>query len=192
MGHRAITTCSPKNLALARRCGADEILDYNSPTCSADIKHLTRNSLKYVVDPFADIKTTVLCLNAMGRAGGRYCALEGLPGVEEVAKIKRNTVKRQVVIGAAILGAGVIRIGDGAADSGVSVPSLSESNELTAWGIQFFHSVQRLLDERRLKGHPTRLLNPTGERPFHAILEGLELLKQKRVSGEKLVVRMKM
>ncbi|KUI71840.1 Enoyl reductase LovC [Cytospora mali] len=53
------------------------------PTCAADIRAHTRNSLRLVLDCIMTTDTMRLCYAAMGRAGGRYVALE--PYSEAVA-----------------------------------------------------------------------------------------------------------
>ncbi|KAJ5708443.1 alcohol dehydrogenase [Penicillium malachiteum] len=49
-----ITTCSPHNFDLVKILGADAVFDYNSPTCGADIKALTKNRLTYAYDCTGD------------------------------------------------------------------------------------------------------------------------------------------
>lgn len=173
MGHNAITTCSPSNTELVKSYGADHVFDYHSPECAADIKKLTRNGLKYIIDPFAEVRTMSLCMDAMGRAGGRYCALEAFQ--EELHR--KNSVRRELAMGASIHGFG-IRLG-----GGYSKPP---SAEMTAWAADWFKSVQRLIDDGKLTPHPVRVLAGG----FDAILQGLDILKRKEVSAEKIVVKL--
>ena len=176
LGHRVITTCSPKNFELVKSYGADAVVDYKSPTCAQDIKKLTRNSLKYIIDPFAELKTVVLCNAAMGRTGGRYTALELFHG--DLPQVK--TIKTDLVMGQTILGAGVDPGEEGSDYAKGADP------ELRQWGIGFYQSVQRLVDEKKLRGHPLRVL----EGRFEGILKGLEMLRRREVSAQKLVVRL--
>ena len=174
LGHRAITTCSPANFDLVRSYGADAVFDYKSATCAQDIKRLTRNSLKYAIDPFAELKTMNLCYESIGRVGGRYTALEMFRG--DAPQVK--TIRKDLVMGPTILGAGV-DAGEGSDYAKGADP------ELRQWGINFYQEVQRLVDEKKLRVHPVRVL----EGRFEAILMGLGLLKRREVSGQKLVVR---
>ncbi len=57
-----------------RSYGADQVFDYNSPTCAS-----TRNNLKYAVDCIASDATLKICYSAIGRAGGQYIALNPFP-----------------------------------------------------------------------------------------------------------------
>ncbi|KAL8704421.1 MAG: hypothetical protein Q9201_002412 [Fulgogasparrea decipioides] len=176
LGHRAITTCSPMNFELVKSYGADAVFDYSSPTCAREIKQLTRNSLKYAIDPFAELKTMNICDESIGRVGGRYTALELFRG--DTPQVKR--IRRNLVMGPTILGAGV--------DAGQEGSDYAKNAdpELRQWGIGFYQRVQRLVNEQKLRVHPIRVL----EGRFDAILQGLDMLKRRVISGQKLVVRL--
>lgn len=90
-GLNPITTCSPHNFDLVKSYGASAVFDYKSETCASDIKSHTRNSLKYALDCIAEPETLQLCYACLGRAGGRYTALE--PYAEALARARPKTVK---------------------------------------------------------------------------------------------------
>ncbi|TLD07676.1 hypothetical protein PgNI_10622 [Pyricularia grisea] len=171
LGHVPIATCSPKNFALARRFGAEEVFDYNSPDCAAAIKAYTKNTLSYILDPFTDAKSVDLCYKAMGRAGGRYCCLEMYP--EYV--LQRKSIKVGFVMGPLLLGHRL------ALSQGYE---RDEDPEMRAFGVEWYKDVQKMLDRGLLKRHPIKLLGDS----FEALIEGVEMLQRKEVSGEKLVV----
>ena len=167
-----MTTCSPHNFDLVKEYGADAVFDYHSPTCAADIKAYTKNRLKRVIDPFGEAATTSLCYEAIGRAGGTYCALEQY----QESLCTRRTVKHQLVMGPAILGRGVL----------LPEPyGIEPDPKLHEWSKRFYRSLQKLIDSGKLKPLPIQLIRPGG---FHGILAGLEILKARKVSGKKLVV----
>ena len=116
-----------------------------------------------------------ICFESIGRVGGSYTALELFRGVApEVTRIKKD-----LVMGPTILGAGV--------DSGDGSDYAKDADpELRQWGIEFYQDIQRLIDKKKLRNHPVHLL----EGRFEGILQGLNLLKQREVSGQKLVVRL--
>ena len=173
LGHKPIGVCSPKNYELVRSYGAVEVFDYHSPTCAADIRAYTKNGLAYAIDPIVEAKTMQLCYSAMGRAGGRYSALEAYS--EELCT--RKVVKPDLVIGMRCFGRKV------ALDFGYE----SEGNpQDRALGIEWRDEVQKLLDEGKLKAHPIKVLPGR----YEGILKGLEMLKSKQVSGYKLVVQL--
>ena len=154
-----------------RSYGADEVFDYRSPTCVKDIRRVTRNCLKYALDPFGEIKTMSICIESIGRAGGRYSALEQFQ--EDICD--RRTVSREFTIGATIIGEGC--------DFGGNYMRPPRP-ELRVWGIAWYQSIQRLVDQNRIKAHPIRVLKGG----FDDILQGLSMLSRKEISAEKLVV----
>ncbi|KAK5635447.1 hypothetical protein RRF57_011159 [Xylaria bambusicola] len=170
-GHIPIATCSPRNFDLVKSFGAEEVFDYNNPDCAKDIKAYTKNSLSYVLDPFTDAKSIALCYGAMGRAGGRYSCLEMYPDYI----LDRKTIKVSFVMGPALLGHR-LALSDGY--------ERDEDPEMRAFGVQWYKSVQKVLDQGKIKPHPLRVLGHS----FESVLEGVDMLKRKAVSGEKLVV----
>lgn len=170
-GHVPIATCSPRNFAMVKKLGAVEVFDYSDPECGAKIKAYTKNALSYVLDPFTDAKSIALCTAAMGRAGGRYACLEMYPDY----LVERRTLKIGFVMGPALLGHRL------ELDYGYERPA---DPEMRAFGVAFFKNVQMLLDQGQLKPHPIRVL----QGPWHqAVLDGIDQLKRKAVSGEKLI-----
>ncbi|KAK8072676.1 zinc-binding dehydrogenase family oxidoreductase [Apiospora saccharicola] len=170
-GHRPIATCSPKNNDLVRGYGAEEVFDYHDPDCAQKIKSYTRNALAHVLDPFTDVKSIALCYAAMGRTGGRYACLEMYPDYV----LDRKTIKVAFVMGPALLGHQL------ALDHGYERDADPEMRE---FGVRWYQTVQHLLDHGKLRTHPLREVKGV----FQGVLEGVSMLKNKQVSGEKLVV----
>ncbi|PVH89277.1 zinc-binding dehydrogenase family oxidoreductase [Cadophora sp. DSE1049] len=171
-GMRPITTCSPKNFDLAKSYGAEAVFDYRSASAIEDIKTYTKNSLKYVLDCVSEPETMRFCYKAIGRAGGKYTALE--PFAQSLHT--RPTVQPDWVLGPTLLGKPI----------GWSPPFERQANpKMREFTLDWFKTVQNLLDEGKLRTHPVRIL--TGG--FEAALEGLDLLREKKVSGQKLVCR---
>ncbi|CEJ61260.1 hypothetical protein PMG11_09797 [Penicillium brasilianum] len=170
-GHRVITTCSPKNIDLVKSYGADLVFDYKSDTCAQDIRAATKNTLRYALDPFAEASTVRLCQDAIGRTGGRYCALEQY----QEHLCTRRTVKNDLVMGGAISG------------NGVQLPEpygIPPRPEIGNWARSWYKTVQILVDAGKLRPSPVRLLPGR----FEGVIEGLNLLKEGAISGQKLVV----
>ncbi|KAJ5579639.1 uncharacterized protein N7459_005624 [Penicillium hispanicum] len=170
-GHRVITTCSPRNFDLVRSYGADLVFDYNSPTCANDIRAATKNGLRFVLDPFAEARTLRLCYDAIGRTGGRYCALEQY----QESLCSRKTVKHDLVMGGAISG------------RGVELPEpygIPPQPEIGVWARKWYQTIQRLVDAGKMKPCPVEMIPGR----FEGILQGLDMLKMGKVSGKKLIV----
>lgn len=172
-GHKPIGVCSAKNSDLVKYYGGVKIFDYHSPTCAQDIRAYTKDSLAHIIDPMTEVKTMQLCYNAMGRGGGKYCCLEMYH--EEL--YTRRVVKPELVMGMAILGAKVVL------DFGYECEADPEKR---AFGVEWYQEIQTLLDSGRLKIHPVKILPGA----YEGILGGLKLLKNRQVSGEKLVVKL--
>ena len=173
-GLKCITTCSPKNFDLVKSYGAEAAFDYNSSTCAQDIKTYTKNTLKYVFDVIAETKTLKLCYEAIGRTGGKYTGLEVFN--ESMALNMRKTVKPDWVIGLKLPGKGVDLPG------GYGSPVDLECRK---FGTRWFETMQRLMNSGKIRSHPPRVM-PGG---IESIFDGIDLMRQKAVSGEKLVYR---
>jgi NADPH:quinone reductase-like Zn-dependent oxidoreductase len=153
--------------------GAEAVFDYRSPTCAAEIRAYTKNSLKYVLDCISEPETMQFCYACIGRAGGKYTSLE--PYAEFLHT--RPTVKPDWVLGPMILGKPI----------GWRPPFKRNGDaEVREFAVKWFKTAQRLLDEGKLKMHPVRLM-PGG---FQGVLDGMDLLRNKQISGEKLVYRL--
>ena len=169
-GLRPIATCSPHNFDLVKSYGAEEVFDYRSPTCVAEIKKHTKNSLKYVLDCISEPETMQFCYECIGRLGGRYTALEPYPASLHT----RQNVKPDWVLGPTLLGKEI---------GWIAPFSRPGDPEMKMFAVKLFKTAQRLLDEGKIKTHPLRRM-PGG---LTGVLEGMELLRKKQISGQKLV-----
>ncbi|KAJ5634293.1 hypothetical protein N7528_002135 [Penicillium herquei] len=172
-GYKVITTCSERNFDLVKSYGADLVFDYNSPTCAQDIRTAAKNTLRYILDPFAEARTVRLCQEAMGRTGGRYCALEQY----QESLCTRKAIKHELVMGGAITGRGV-RLPEP-----YGIPPRPEIGE---WARSWYQSLQKLISAGKIKPAPVEII--TGR--FEGIMNGLERLRKGEVSGKKLIVPM--
>lgn len=169
-----LATCSPHNNDLVRSYGASAVFDYRSPDAASQIRKHTRNSLKYVLDCISEPETVAFCYSCIGRSGGRYCALEPYP--EFLTQGRPKTVKHDWVLGPVVLGKKL----------GWPKPFDKEGDpEARTFAVGWFKTAQALLDGERLRTHPLRIM----EGGLESVLDGLELLRKKQVSGEKLIYR---
>jgi NADPH:quinone reductase-like Zn-dependent oxidoreductase len=170
-GYHVVATCSARNFELARSYGADAVFDHSSPTCAADIRSYTRNGLRFALDCITTPETTRLCYAALGRAGGRYVALD--PFSEAVAAT-RAVVRPDWVLGPEMVGE----------DIAWPAPHGRKGNpEARRFCEVWTRTLQRLLDRGLLRTHP-QLVRDTG---LAGALGGLEDLRSKKISGQKLV-----
>ncbi|TLS21205.1 uncharacterized protein PpBr36_10640 [Pyricularia pennisetigena] len=170
MGHEVVTTCSPHNFDLVKSYGADAVFDYHSPTCAEDIKTYTRNRLRMAIDPFGEVRTLSISQTAIGRAGGRYVAFEKY----DTSLCVRKTVNHTLVMAAAVDGLGV----------DMPEPYGREPDpKLRQWTMSFYQRLDELVSQGKLQPCPVQMLQGGWE----GIIKGLDLLRQRAVSGRKLV-----
>ena len=169
-GHTPIGTCSPRNFELVRSRGAETLFDYHVADCVDEIKRYSNNSLRYVLDCVSDAESMVFCHGCLGRMGGKYTALEPYP--EKLSA--RRTVQRDWVLQLEVLGKSI----GWPPPFGRAVPADTKD-----WATNWFQTVQKLLDDGKLRAHPTVVM-PDG---LQGILEGMTLITNKTLSGKKLV-----
>lgn len=168
-----IATCSPRNFSLVEACGAEKAFDYNDPDCANQIKAYTKDELGFALDCFCSASSMEFCYKAIGRYGGRYTTLEPYPAELE----KRKRVKPQWLLGPALVGREV---------AWKHPYYIKPDSELRRFGEDWFKTAQVLVDKGQITPHPIRVIDMVG---FEGVLEGIEELRQGKVSGEKLVCR---
>lgn len=169
-GLHPVVTCSPRNFELVKSYGAVAAFDYRSPTCAADIRALTKNSLRHALDCITGPESIQCCYAAIGRAGGKYTALDPYP--DAVAKTRRAVVA-DWILGPTMLGKDI---------AWPAPHAIKGSPELRDFGEAWLQVVQGLLDEGQVRGHPLQVL----EGGFQDVLRGMETVKAGKLSGQKL------
>ncbi|KAI9147224.1 Trans-enoyl reductase FSL5 [Paramyrothecium foliicola] len=172
-GLTPITTCSPHNFALVESYGAAKVWDYHDPSSAENIRKYTENALDYALDCHCDGSSMRFCYAAIGRAGGRYTTLE--PYNQNMHTRKR--VKPDWLLGPALMGK--------------EIPwkepyHIQGDPGLRLFGRKWFAVAQRMLSKGEIRPHPIKILETVGLR---GVLDGLDLLKKKTLSGEKVVCR---
>lgn len=110
------------------------------------------------------------CYKCIGRAGGKYTSLEPFPQ----ALHNRPTVQPDWVLGPTLLGKPI----------GWPAPfARGENPEIRVFTLWWFGMVQNLLDQGKLRTHPLRVMRGG----FEDVLQGLQMLREKKISGEKLI-----
>lgn len=78
-------------------------------------------------------------------------------------------------------------MGGAISGNGVQLPEpygIPPQPDIGTWARKWYKSVQRLIDDGKLRPSPVRLLPGR----FEGIIEGLKMLKEGAVSGQKLIV----
>jgi NADPH:quinone reductase and related Zn-dependent oxidoreductases len=165
-GYKVLTTCSPHNFDLVRSLGADDVYDYKDAQAPAQIRKATDNNLKLVFDCISLESSAAFCDNSISTDGGEYSALLN-------TKINRANVNDRFTLGYTAMGE-AFTFGD------ISFPAKPEDR---AFAEKFIPIAESLLAQGKVKVHPPKV----GEHGLKGVIEGLKLLKEDKVSGEKLV-----
>ncbi|KUJ09892.1 alcohol dehydrogenase GroES-like domain-containing protein [Mollisia scopiformis] len=171
-GYHVIVTCSPVNNDLCKSYGASACFDYHSPTCGADIRVHTNNSLRYVLDCVTDTPTMKMCYESIGSSGGSYIALE--PIAVDV-KYTRRDVRAGWFLTDAIAGDGIQMSG---------TYGRPPTPEYRQYGKELFALVERWLQEGSIVLHPIEVLDG-GLRNLPGAIADMKLGK---VHAKKLVM----
>ncbi|KAI2897944.1 hypothetical protein CBS63078_7789 [Aspergillus niger] len=168
-GMEVITTCSASNFELVKGLGADAVFDYTKPNAAAAIRKYTRDNLKLCFDTVAMASSAQFCAEALtSRSGARYHTLQEL-------RCPRRDVRSTVSMAYTVVGE----------------PYTMGPQKVPAKPIDMKHHLlwqsvfQDLLDQGKIKTHPVSK-QPYG---LKGVLSGLDLLRENKVRGQKLVYR---
>ncbi|RYP13803.1 hypothetical protein DL767_010582 [Monosporascus sp. MG133] len=169
-GIACITTCSPGSAPLATRLGAVAAFDYHSPTCGAEIREYTGNTLALALDCITDTASMGVCYEALGDTGGRYVALDSFP----LRGHTRRSVTPDWVCTYTQFGHRI---------AWVPPYNLDARPMDLACAQDWYVVAQRLLDEGRIQAHPQE------ERRggLEAVAQGMEEVMKGLIKGRKLV-----
>lgn len=167
-GYTVITTCSPHNFDLVKKLGADHVFDYRDPNTPSEIRKLTDDKLKYAYDTIGSDPAPKVCDGALSTSGGTYVA------------ITRNESSREDVSFHITLAYTVF--GEGYKAGNFEIPP-SEEDKISA--MKFWEVAEKLLASGKVKPHPLTV----GKDGLKGASEGLQQMKEGKVSGVKLVYR---
>ncbi|KAJ5493341.1 Protein TOXD [Penicillium diatomitis] len=165
-GYKVITTCSPHNFDLVRSLGADSVYDYKDSESPAKIREETNNKLKLVLDCISLEPSAKFCEQAISTEGGEYSALLSV-------KVPRDNVNSRSTLGYTAMGE-AFKFGN------MDIPAKPED---LAHAKMFVPIAETLLAEGKVKVHPPKV----GKDGLKGVIEGMKLMKEDKVSGEKLV-----
>ncbi|KAF3387451.1 Protein TOXD [Penicillium rolfsii] len=165
-GYKVLTACSPHNFDLVRSLGADAAFDYNDPQSPAEIRKQTDNKLKLVFDCISLEASAKFVEGAMSTEGGDHGTLLNLTTERE--NISTRPTLAYTAVGEAF------KFGP------TSFPAVPENREFAEKWIAI---AEPILAEKKIKVHPTKV----GKDGLKGVLEGLQLMRENKVSGVKLV-----
>ena len=165
-GANVITTCSERNFPFVKALGAAEAFDYKDPDCAKKIREYTKDSLTHVFDCISEGQSPKICSEAISSKGGAISYL--LP-----AKHDREDVENKHTLAYTITGES-FTFGPN------DIPAKPEDFE---FGKQFWDLSTKLIASKQLSVHPPKL----GAQGLKGVFDGLQMLKEGKVSGTKLV-----
>ncbi|KAJ4988281.1 TOXD protein [Stagonosporopsis vannaccii] len=166
-GAEVFATASPHNFELVKQLGADHVFDYKDPECGEKIRKASNDKLKLVFDCIAEHGSEHICAAAISSSGGHYSGL--LPG--PLQNFPRQDVKHGWTLGYTALGE---KYND-------RLPAKPEDYE---FGVKFWRAAEDLFNSGKVKAHPTLVRDG-----LEGVPQGLNDLKDGKVSGQKLVYR---
>jgi NADPH:quinone reductase-like Zn-dependent oxidoreductase len=167
-GCEVIATASPRNFDLVRKLGADQVFDYRAPDVGSKIREATNDKLALAFDCISEGSSPSICCEAIGSAGGKYSALL------KVAELPRDDVSYTLTLAYTAFGE----------NFAAQQYNLTANNEDYEFASKFWKITEGLLNEGKIKAHPAKVMNGLAGIP-----DGLQDLKDGKISGEKLVYR---
>ena len=173
-GLTVIATCSPHNFDRLQSLGADAVFDYQSPSCSADIRKWTQNKLRYAWDCVGN--SEVLCAEALSESEpSRY-------GTIVAPASKESLVAANPLVDGPFWTLGYRGLAEPFELGGKFFPPSEDELEFAK---MFYGLTQDLLAEGRIK--PIDLtVNKTGP-GLEGVMKGMDEMQAGKVSGTKLV-----
>ena len=170
-GYKVITTCSPPNNDLVKSRGADEVFDYNDPQCGAKIRELTENKLKHAWDTINLADSARVCDEALS-SDSAICHYGGILQTKSPREGVTSTNTLMYTM-----------FGEEFRKGPKVFPASKEDFEFAKMWMDL---TERLVAEGKVKPHPKKL----GSVGLEGVLDGMQLLKEGKVAGEKLVYKL--
>ena len=170
-GLMVITTSSPKNFSLCKSVGADAVFDYNDPSAAEEIRKRTDNKLKYAFDTISVEQSAAICAAALSSASG--CTYSSLIP----AKLPRQDIENKYTL--------VYTIANEYFRMGQQGPEFPAEQQDFDFAKKFGGIAEKLLAEGKFKVHPPSVRKDG----LKGVLEGLQELREGKVSGAKLVYK---
>ncbi|KAJ8096550.1 chaperonin 10-like protein [Lipomyces tetrasporus] len=167
-GYDPITTCSPHNFDMVKSLGAVAAFDYKDPESVAKIRKYTNDSLKLAWDTISLESSAKFCADVLSPTGGKYACLQDV-------KAPRDDVETIMTLAYTVFGE-PFQFGP------ETIPAVPERFEFAKNWVEV---VEPLFFAGNIKVPKPKI----GKDGLKGVLDGLQLLRENKVSGEKLVYR---
>ncbi|KAI0723769.1 GroES-like protein [Cerioporus squamosus] len=166
-GYKVVTTASPRNFSLLKSLGADEVFDYRDPEVVSKIKAATGDSIKRALD-------TISVKEGDPASGGKVHVILPLP-------IPETTSRKDVEVSYTSLYTVLGRAYDFGPDT--HYPASPEDRAQMA---EFLKKLPKLMRDSAVKPLPVK----SWDGGLDAIPDGLQYMREGKVSGEKIVYKL--
>ena len=169
-GYKVLTTCSPHNYDFVKSLGADAVYNYKDPDCGKNINKDTNDSLKLVWDTISLESSAKICAEALSSDGS---------GAKYGSILETSSPRKDVESKFTFM---YTIFNDPFTKGSEEIPAMPEDFEFAK---EFFGITEKLLAEGKLKTHPEKV----GLKGLEGALQGMEDMKNDKVSASKLVYR---
>ena len=157
---------------MVKNLGASAVFDYSAPDCGAKIREYTNNRLYHALDCISEGTSAQICADALSTDTSTkkpvYCAL--LP-----IELPRADVEYKFTLGYTATNESFVK-------AGLEFPA---SEEDYRFAVRFCKLSEKLLAEGKFKPHQQDIRKG----PLEKVLDGVDELRQGKVSGKKIVYR---
>lgn len=169
-GCTVYTTCSPKNFGYVKGLGATEAFDYNDDRSISRLREATKDTgLRLAWDTISTLFSSEFCMQVFSAGPGcKYGCISFPPVPTSRADVVATGTLMYSVFGEAF------------EKKGVEFPEKLEDYEFTR---KFMAITEKLLAGGRLHPH----LELVGQGGFEGAMQGLQKMKDGKVSSQKLV-----
>jgi len=170
-GYKVVTLASPKNHDLCKSFGADAVFDYKDPDVIAKIKDVTGNTIHNAFDTISTVESQTLSIQTFAPGPGKLLTIQG---PQQDAQKLREDVKVQQTL---------LYTVHGQAFQYGSRAYYPASPEDRAHMANFLKKLPDLVSSGAIKPNPVK----KWEGGLEAIVDGLQYMRDGKVSGEKIV-----
>lgn len=183
-GYQVIATCSPHNFPLVRSCGADFIYDYHLPTTLSEIK-TKHPSIEIAFDGVSLLESARFCADVVAPSREEERE-EGKKGkvvllLTTTKPAKREGVEFIHVLMYTLFGLSFAFLKPIGPYIGLGYEAMPEDRKAL---VRFYGVLPSLVERGMVKPIPVEVV----EGGFEGLLKAIDMLRQKKVSGKKLVV----
>ncbi|KAK5054512.1 hypothetical protein LTR84_001403 [Exophiala bonariae] len=163
-GYKVISTSSPSNFALVKSFGADEVFDYSDPDCASKIKDYLNGKPRLAWDCISLEGSAKICADVLSG--------DGVYGSLYPVAFPRTDIPHKFTLGYTCFGEPVHK----------NETKINANPDDFVFMKEWIKVFEQLLADGKLSLHPLKV-----NHGLENVLDGVDLLRKNKVSGQKLV-----